>query len=220
MISSIGTGTSNISTMLSKIFKKLDTNEDDSIDKSELQALASSGSNIDVSSILKDLDTDGNGKISKTEMEDSLKKLGDELRNRFAASAMSSMQPPDPAEMFSSIDTDGNGSIDETENAAAMSKMGPPPPPPPPDGASDDASVASSATSSTATASATGMKQSSIAQLLDALKKVDSEDEDTSAANTSIKQLLGALQSSMVYSKQAELSASTGSAQSLFSISA
>ncbi len=253
MISGIeGVGGFDSAGMAARMLKKLDTNGDNAIDKTELQTLAHSGADMDVDSIIADLDGNNDGKIDTSELEDSLKNLGDEIAKRFAGSKMQGMQPPDPAEMFkkadtngdgaisktefknvgpgdasddqvdemfSSIDTDGNGSISEAENAAAMNAMGPPPPPPS-NGSSIGASSTSSAASSTAAVSTTGIKQNSIAQLLDALKNSGSDEDDSSTTNASIKRLMSALQNSMVYSQQAELSASAGSAQSLFSISA
>lgn len=116
MISGVSRGsTFNPSEMATRIFSRLDTNTDDSIDKTELQALADSGSNIDVSKMFSDLDSDGDGKVTKSETESALKKLGDNIQNRFARSKMTEMQPPDLAEMFKNADKDGNGAVDQNE---------------------------------------------------------------------------------------------------------
>ncbi len=253
MISGIGSmGAFDPTSMATQIFKTLDTNSDESIDKTELQTLADNGASLDIGQLLTDLDTNGDGKIDKAETESALKKLADEMQSRFARAGMQQMQPPDPAEMFkladangdggidktefadigpgdtdeatldemfSSIDTDGNGSIDETENEAAMSRMGPPPggmpPPPPQEKTSSDDTVSSLSAVSTA-----DCKNSSILQLLDALKSSNEDDEETDAAAQSIKRIIDELQNGMVYSRQAGLSVSMSSTQSLFSISA
>lgn len=240
------------SSMTSRIFKQLDTNTDNSIDTTELQAFADSGANIDINQMMTDLDGNGDGSINTSEIDSALKKLGDEIQSRFANSGMQNMQPPDPAEMFKnadvnedgsldksefaaigpgnvdeatldemfdSIDTDGNGSIDEAENETAMGKMGPPAsggmPPPPPEETSSTSETDTSALS--AVLEAGSSKNSSIAQLLEALKSTD-DDESDDPAVSSIKNLISELQNSMTYSSQANLSASMSSTKSLFSI--
>lgn len=113
-----GMGAYDPATMATRIFKSLDTNGDESIDKTELQTLVDNGASLDIGQLMTDLDTDGDGKISTSETESALKKLGDEMQSRFSRAGVQAMQPPDPAEMFKQADANGDGGIDKTEFAA------------------------------------------------------------------------------------------------------
>jgi len=120
MVSGIGgAGGPDLSYMVSKMFRTLDTNGDESISSDELSVLAEQGTGIDVSQIMNDLDADGSGGIDASETQDALKKLGETLRSRLGGTEMPRMKPPpDPAEMFASADTDGDGVISRDEFAA------------------------------------------------------------------------------------------------------
>ncbi len=67
----------NLTQMAQDIFKKLDSNNDGGIDKSELQsAMKKTGQNVD--KIFSEADANGDGKIDKAENENILKKMGEQ----------------------------------------------------------------------------------------------------------------------------------------------
>jgi Ca2+-binding EF-hand superfamily protein len=116
-----------------KLFDKLDTNGDGSIDSTELKTFADNigsktGTQIDSSSLMKALDTDGDGSVSATELKDNGKALFDNLRQQLAGSqsqapAGASAGKPYADKLFNSIDTDGNGSISKDELDSFLSKQ-------------------------------------------------------------------------------------------------
>src|SRR3989339_271534 len=119
MINSIGSvdTSSLMSQMAAKMFKRLDTNEDGGIDKTELQAMLDKGKKQgpSVDEIFEKMDTNKDGDIDKTEMQAMVDQGGG--------------RGPSVDEIFEKLDTNGDGKIDEEENAEAL-KNAPPPPPP------------------------------------------------------------------------------------------
>jgi len=250
MISSIGSsGRFDPSAMASRIFKKVDTSEDDSIDLSELQSVAESGANIDPSQLISDIDTDQNGAIDSAELESALQKLSEAMNGGRAQRSKGMGPPPDPKEMFAAADTDGNGSVSKEE----FSAMGPEGsdqsridemfatfdtdgngeideaensaafekmgPPPPPNGSDGAASSVSSLAADSITSGS--LSDSSLVELLKALSP-DSDSNTTSSnkALQSIKKLVEELQSGTTYGNQGTLAVSLSGTRSLFTATA
>jgi Ca2+-binding EF-hand superfamily protein len=89
MVSSIG---SQMSSMASSMFSKLDTSNKGYINKSDLQSAFSklSGSNGSPSAddVFKQMDGNGDDKVTKEEMITSLQKISDQLDSQFQSSRM------------------------------------------------------------------------------------------------------------------------------------
>jgi len=84
-IQGINTGSGfDVSQMAQSIFKKLDANNDGSIDKAEFQAVVKNtpgaGKNLD--DMFSKIDTNGDGKIDQTENMNGLDKLVKEMQSR------------------------------------------------------------------------------------------------------------------------------------------
>lgn len=78
------------SSMVDELFKKLDTDQQGSLDKSELQKALSAASTDTTSSASADemfsaMDADGDGNITKTELGDTLQSLMDKMDNLMAS---------------------------------------------------------------------------------------------------------------------------------------
>lgn len=117
--------TSITSGIAQKLFKKLDTSGDGSIDEKELSAIAGNGSTIDIGQLFSKMDSNGDGKIDAEETDSALQKLSAKMDEIFSkASGNRKMKPPSPDEMFAKADTDGSGGIDETEFANITKKHG------------------------------------------------------------------------------------------------
>lgn len=73
-------GASQMSAMRDKMFSRIDTNSDNSIDKSEFSAHLANGpaGGKSAEEIFNEVDTDQDGLISKTENEDAMKKMARE----------------------------------------------------------------------------------------------------------------------------------------------
>jgi Ca2+-binding EF-hand superfamily protein len=224
-----------------KLFKKIDTNSDGGIDKTELAAIAGSGSESDVSQLFSKMDTNSDGKIDESENESALQKLSEKMESAFQKMNSAKSSRPSPDEMFSKldsngdngidetefsevfqnaqgmgpqfsdIDSNGDGTIDQTENTAAMEKMGPPPGPPP-----GGMSGMSEDESTSGTASVSSVGNNNFSDLLSALKSTFEDEDD--GTDSSIKQLFNELKSNIKYSSQGSLSYSTSGANSLFSL--
>jgi Ca2+-binding EF-hand superfamily protein len=110
-----------------KLLAKLDTNGDQSIDKTELKSFMdfvstqSSTSSGDTDALFSALDSDSDGSISSTELADNGKALFDQLRDQLRSSQLTASDSPPPpphgdaSDLFSTIDANGDGSIDESE---------------------------------------------------------------------------------------------------------
>jgi len=116
MVEGIGSSSSlDYTQMAKKFFTKTDTNEDGSLDATELSALSANGKGPSAEEIISKWDADGDGAISESENQ----------------TAMESMPPPPPrsgsaegsaegksqmfAELLKKFDADGDGALNETE---------------------------------------------------------------------------------------------------------
>jgi Ca2+-binding EF-hand superfamily protein len=111
----------NITTqMAQKLFKKLDTDSNDGVDKAEFAAISGSSGTSDVSDIFSKIDTNGDGSIDESENDSALQKLSEKMEAAFSKMGSSQKMgpPPSAAEMFSSMDTDSSGAISEDEFSA------------------------------------------------------------------------------------------------------
>ena len=85
MVSGINSfSTASLSEMRQKMFNKIDTNSDGSIDKTEMSALLQQNTSQDTSSLVDKIfstqDTDQNGLISLIESSSAMEKLGQEMK--------------------------------------------------------------------------------------------------------------------------------------------
>ncbi len=117
MIDSIGSGT-DLQQMMLERFKKIDTDENGSLNQDEFQVLADkmledTGESMDFSSV----DTDGDEEISFEELnalhEKHMHPMGKGMPN------FDEMFQ----EQFDEVDSDGNGTLNETEFATLMEKF-------------------------------------------------------------------------------------------------
>jgi Ca2+-binding EF-hand superfamily protein len=227
-----------------KLFKKIDTNNDGGIDKTELQAIAGNGSTTDVSQLFSKMDTNSDGEINESENESALQKLSEKMASAFQkmSNSKSIRSRPGPDEMFSKMDANGDGGVDETEFSQLFKSAegkGPQfkdidtnndgtidktentaamekmgPPPGPPPSGMDGASGADSTSETSISYTKTG----DFSDLLSALKVTFEDEEDET--DLSIKQLFNQLKNNIKYSSQGSLSYSTSGTESLFSINA
>jgi Ca2+-binding EF-hand superfamily protein len=121
--SSSSFSTASLSEMRQKMFNKIDTNGDGSIDKTEMSALLQQNTSQDTSSLVDKIfstqDTDQNGLISLIESNSTMEKLGQEMKQGGGISAVSGM-PPSPDKVFDTADTDKDGFVSKDELAAVM----------------------------------------------------------------------------------------------------
>jgi Ca2+-binding EF-hand superfamily protein len=108
--------------MWQKMFNKIDTNGDGSIDKAEMSTLVQQNTSSLVDEIFSKQDTDQNGLISLIESNSALEKLGQEMKNSSGISVASgsSHHPPPPERVFDAADTNKDGVVSKEELAAAM----------------------------------------------------------------------------------------------------
>ena len=125
--SSSSFSTASLSEMRQKMFNKIDTNGDGSIDKTEMSALLQQNTSQDTSSLVDKIfskqDTDQNGLISQIESNSAMEKLGQEMKKGGGISATSGM-PPSPDKVFDTADTNKDGFVSKDELAAVMGQNG------------------------------------------------------------------------------------------------
>jgi Ca2+-binding EF-hand superfamily protein len=121
MVNQVGGGGYDVASMWQNLFKKIDTNGDDTLDKSELESIAS---NLGTSAadILTKLDSNQDGTIGKSEFEEALSKLREKHPPGPPPQANGGASPED---IFNQMDTDGDGTISKAELKSAMAQMVP-----------------------------------------------------------------------------------------------
>lgn len=121
--SSSSFSTASLSEMRQKMFNKIDTNSDGSIDKAEMSSFLQQSTTQNTSSLVDKIfskqDTDQNGLISQIESNSAMEKLGQEMKEGGGISAMSGM-PPSPDKVFDTADTNKDGFVSKDELAAVM----------------------------------------------------------------------------------------------------
>ena len=124
MVSAIsGFSSASLSEMWQKMFNKIDTNGDGSIDKTEMSTFIQQNTKQNTSSLVDEifskLDTNQDGLIGQIESDAVLAKLGNEMKNGGGPAAMSGMPPP-PEKVFDTADTNKDGVVSKAELAAVM----------------------------------------------------------------------------------------------------
>jgi hypothetical protein len=145
MVSGIGSG--GAVSMLTQLYRSLDTNKDSSLTKDELlSALTgtdSASTTTDAESLasqtIDTLDSDGDGAISATEFTSFADQFDYETSSALLTAQEQSGTPPPPPESSSESDSSGT----ETE------AVPPPPPPPPPAAENEDTSSETTSSDST-----------------------------------------------------------------------
>lgn len=121
MLQGIWSSSSANTSQLSKLFSKLDANNDKSVSKNEFVAGKPSDVTDDqASSMFDSLDSSKSGSLSESGMQTAFQQMATLMQSVLiqAQSDSSSTQqdgPPDSSEMFSSLDTDGDGSVTRSE---------------------------------------------------------------------------------------------------------
>ena len=128
MVSGIsGFSSASLSEMWQKMFNKIDTNGDGSIDKTEMSTFIKQNTEQNTSSLVDEifskLDTNQDGLIGQIESNAVLAKLGNEMKNGGGTAAMSGMPPP-PEKVFDTADTNKDGVVSKAELSAVMGQSG------------------------------------------------------------------------------------------------
>jgi len=94
---------SNVSSLASSIFSKLDTKNQGYLEKTDLQSafanIDSSSSSSDTDAIFSQMDADKDGKITKSELTTGINNLVDQLNSQLNSSRTGSGMPPPPGGM-------------------------------------------------------------------------------------------------------------------------
>jgi Ca2+-binding EF-hand superfamily protein len=126
--SSSNFSTAALSQMWQKMFNKIDTKGDGSIDKTELSAFLQQTTAQDTSSfvdeIFSKLDTNQDDLISQIESNSVLAKLEHEKKSSGTDMAAMSGMPPAPEKVFDVADTNKDGVVSKDELAAVMGQSG------------------------------------------------------------------------------------------------
>jgi Ca2+-binding EF-hand superfamily protein len=109
---------------LQNMFKKIDTNSDESIDKTEMSAFIQQNASDLVNEIFSQQDTDQDSLISQIEANSGMEKLGQEMKKGAGMSGVTGQPPPPPQKVFDTADTNEDGVVSKDELAAAMGQSG------------------------------------------------------------------------------------------------
>jgi Ca2+-binding EF-hand superfamily protein len=120
MVNAVSGGGYDVTSMWQDLFKKIDTNSDGSIDKTEMESILSKNGP-SVEDIFTRLDSDQDGVIGKNEYEEALSKI--RTQQPPGPPPGGRMGPANPEEIFSKLDQDGDGSISKEELKSAMAQM-------------------------------------------------------------------------------------------------
>jgi Ca2+-binding EF-hand superfamily protein len=110
-------GASGGAKFIDRIFSKLDSNGDGSIDKSELTSFVQSAqapgdTSVDVDKIFSTLDADGDGSVTKQDFGDAARRLHDQLQGQSRSD-----------KLFAKIDTNGDGAIGADELTSFINSL-------------------------------------------------------------------------------------------------
>jgi Ca2+-binding EF-hand superfamily protein len=121
MVGAISGGGYDVTSMWQDLFKKIDTNGDGAIDKTEMgSVLSTNGPSVE--DVFTKLDSDQDGAIGENEYETALSKLRPQRPPGPPPQVNGGASPED---MFNQIDADGDGTISKDEMKTAMAQMGP-----------------------------------------------------------------------------------------------
>lgn len=131
MLQSIGASGSDGASRLSKMFAKLDANNDGTVDRAEFVAGKPGDVSADDAGTLFDtLDSGKTGALSQTDMQSAFQQMGSQMQSALiqaqsdnstggtGATGHHHGHGPDAAQMFSSLDTNGDGSVSKDEFVA------------------------------------------------------------------------------------------------------
>ncbi|KIL98405.1 Calsymin [Paramagnetospirillum magnetotacticum MS-1] len=202
MLHGLGASASGSTQNISSIFKKLDTNSDNSVSRTEFIA----GKPDDVSddqagSLFDKLNSSGSGSLSQSDLTSAFQQMASAmqsvlLQNQEAQQGGQEEHggqggPPDSAEMFKTLDTDSNGTVTREEFVAGRPK----------NASEDEAGAFFDKIASAAGAdSASGLSQDQLASGLksmgppDASSSTESSSETSSSVDQLINQILSLLQ--------------------------
>jgi len=198
MLHGLGTSASSSAQNISSIFKKLDANSDNSVDRAEFVA----GKPDDVSeeqagSLFDTQDSSGTGSLSQTDLTSAFQQMAASMQSVLLQSQEVGQQgghggPPDPEQMFEDLDSDADGTVTRDEFVAGR-----------PDEVSEDQAGAfyDKIASAAGADSATGLSQDQLASGLQAMgppppPPSDSSTETSSSDDQLLEQLLAMLQQS------------------------
>ncbi len=127
MISGLSSMSSaSITEMRQQMFNQIDTNQDGSIDKSEIASLIQESSSKLVNSFFSNLDGDQDDLVSAIEFESGMAKLEQQMKQAGGAAGASGMSasPPPPDKVFDAADTNKDGIVTKDELAAVVGQNG------------------------------------------------------------------------------------------------
>jgi Ca2+-binding EF-hand superfamily protein len=127
------TGGLDLATLYQSLFKKVDSDSDGSITKTEFESAVSSMadsqslSTDEADALFTKLDTSGDGTVDESEMMAALKTAGEQRRAHMHGHRHQQDGGPDFSQMaqdlIKNIDTSGDGTISKTEFSAAVSAL-------------------------------------------------------------------------------------------------
>ncbi len=126
MLHGLGTSASSSAQNLSSIFKKLDTNSDNSVDRTEFIAGKPDDVSEDQAGILFDtLNSSGSGSLSQSDLTSAFQQMTANMQSVLLQSQEVSQGsggghggPPDSEQMFEDLDTDSDGTVTRDEFVA------------------------------------------------------------------------------------------------------
>jgi Ca2+-binding EF-hand superfamily protein len=127
MISGIKSiSTTSLTEMRQQAFNQIDTNQDGSIDKSEIALLIQESSSNLVNSFSSNLDTNQDDLVGTIEFESGMVKLEQQMKQAGGTAGASGMSapPPPPDKVFDTADTNKDGIVTKDELAAAIGQGG------------------------------------------------------------------------------------------------
>jgi len=108
------------------MFNQIDTNQDGSIDKSEIASLIQENSSNLVNSFFSNMDSNQDELVSAIEFKSGMAKLEQQLKQAGGAAGASGMSapPPPPDKVFDTADTNKDGIVTKDELAAVIGQGG------------------------------------------------------------------------------------------------
>ncbi len=203
MLHGLGTSASSSAQSLNSIFKKLDSNSDNSVNRTEFIAGKPDDVSEDQAGALFDkLDSSGSGSLSQSDLTSAFQQMASSMQSVLLQSQEVSQDgdhggPPDSKQMFKDLDTDSDGTVTRDEFVSGR-----------PDDVSEDQAGAfyDKIASAAGADSSSGLSQDQLASGLQAMgpppppppdssSSSDSSSDSTSTDDKLLEQLLAMLQS-------------------------